>query len=64
VRSATGRLWPGTAHASWTLVAWGIYAVLVAARFGAHQGARASALAALAGFGFLLFAVVGIGVLT
>ena len=63
VRAATGRLWPGTAHASWTLVAWGIYAVLVAARFGAHQGARESALAALGGFAFLLFAVVGIGVL-
>ena len=63
VRAATGRLWPGTAHASWTLVAWGIYAALVAARFGAHQGARESALAALGGFAFLLFAVVGIGVL-
>ncbi len=64
VRAATGQLWPGTAHASWTLVAWAIYAVLAAARFGWHQGARESALAALAGFGFLLFAVVGIGVLT
>jgi ABC-type uncharacterized transport system permease subunit len=63
VRAATGRLWPGTAHASWTLVAWAIYAVLVAARYGAHQGARESALAALGGFAFLLFAVVGIGVL-
>jgi ABC-type transport system involved in cytochrome c biogenesis permease subunit len=63
VRAATGRLWPGTAHASWTLVAWGIYAALVAARFGAHQGARESALSALGGFVFLLFAVVGIGVL-
>jgi ABC-type transport system involved in cytochrome c biogenesis permease subunit len=63
VRAVTGQLWPGTAHASWTLVAWGIYAVLAAARFGAHQGARESALAAFGGFAFLLFAVVGIGVL-
>lgn len=64
VRAASGRLWPGTPHASWTLVAWGIYAVLTAARFAVGQSAHDSALSAAAGFGFLLFAVVGIGVLT
>jgi ABC-type transport system involved in cytochrome c biogenesis permease subunit len=63
VRSTTGALWPGTPHAYWMLCAWGVYAALVAARFAAHQGARASALSAVAGFGFLLFAVVGVGVL-
>ena len=64
VRAASGQLWPGTPHAIWTLVAWAIYAVLTTARFGAHQGARESALSAALGFGFLLFAVVGVGALT
>lgn len=64
VRAASGELWPGTPHANWTLVAWAIYAVLTGARFAARQDARESALAAALGFGFLLFAVVGVGALT
>ncbi len=64
MRAASGELWPGTPHATWTLVAWAIYAVLTTARFAAHQGARESALSAALGFGFLLFAVVGVGALT
>jgi ABC-type transport system involved in cytochrome c biogenesis permease subunit len=64
VRAASGELWPGTPHATWTLVAWAIYAVLTTSRFAARQGARESALSAALGFGFLLFAVVGVGALT
>jgi ABC-type transport system involved in cytochrome c biogenesis permease subunit len=64
VRSASGELWPGTPHATWTLVAWAIYAVLTTSRFAARQGARESALSAALGFGFLLFAVIGVGALT
>lgn len=56
-------LWTGSAHESWNAIAWGIYALLVAARFGAHQGARDAAASAVAGFVFLLFAVVGVGML-
>ena len=37
---------------------------LAAARFGLGQGARRSAQSALAGFAVLLFAVVGVGLLT
>jgi hypothetical protein len=42
--------------------AWAIYLGLVALRFGGRQGARQAAASALAGFAFLLFAVVGAGV--
>jgi ABC-type transport system involved in cytochrome c biogenesis permease subunit len=62
VHAASGELWPGTPHANWTLVAWAIYAVLTVARFGIGQGARQSALSAVLGLAFLLFAVVGVGV--
>lgn len=64
VHAVSGKLWPGTPHATWTLVAWAIYAVLTTARFAARQGAHECALSAALGFGFLLFAVVGVGVLT
>lgn len=60
----TGRgLWTGSAHEIWNALAWGIYAVLVGLRFAASQGARQSALSAVAGFAFLLFAAVGVGML-
>jgi ABC-type uncharacterized transport system permease subunit len=68
----TGMMWTydanraffaGTAHEAWNAVAWLVYAALVAARFGAHQGARDAAVSSVAGFGFLLFAVVGVGLL-
>jgi ABC-type transport system involved in cytochrome c biogenesis permease subunit len=58
-----GKLWTGSAHDLWNAIAWAIYAVLVGARFAAHQGARNAALSAVAGFAFLLFAVVGVGIL-
>ena len=61
-RSVTGELWLATPHQAWTLVAWGIYAGLVGARFAAHQGARQAAASAVAGFAFLAFAVVGVGI--
>jgi len=56
-------LWTGSAHEAWTAIAWAIYGVLVVARFLAHQGARDAAASAVAGFAFLLFAVLGVGVL-
>lgn len=59
-----GRFWTGTPHETWSLVAWAIYAILVFARFGRHQGARQAAASAVAGFAFLLFAVVGVGIVT
>jgi ABC-type transport system involved in cytochrome c biogenesis permease subunit len=58
-----GRLWPGSPHASAALVAWAIYAALVASRWLAHQGATRAAQSAVAGFAILAAAVVGVGVL-
>jgi ABC-type uncharacterized transport system permease subunit len=63
VLETDGRLWPGTPHATATLVAWAIYAVLVGARRMTRQGARQSALSAALGFAFLMLAVVGVEVL-
>ena len=61
LRSATGEFWMATPHEAWTVVAWGIYAGLAGLRFAAHQGARQAAATAVAGFAFLAFAVVGVG---
>jgi ABC-type uncharacterized transport system permease subunit len=63
VRSVHGVPWTGTAHETWCLVAWAIYAVLVALRFGVRQGARRSAVSALGGFAFAAFAVIGVEIL-
>lgn len=63
LHAVSGRVWTGTAHEAWNALAWGLYAVLVAARFGARQGARDAAASAVAGFVFLLFAVIGVGIL-
>jgi ABC-type transport system involved in cytochrome c biogenesis permease subunit len=52
--------WSGSAHEIWTLVAWVVYAALVFARFSGKQSSRRSAISAVAGFVFLLFAVVGL----
>lgn len=60
VRSTGGAMFSGHPHATWSLIAWGIYAVLVIARFGARQGSRQAAVSAVAGFAFLFFAVVGL----
>ena len=61
LESVQGAIWTGSGHESWMLVAWAIYGGLVAARFAGHQGARQAAASAVAGFGFLIFAVVGVG---
>ena len=63
LRSATGEFWMASSHEAWTMVAWAIYAGLAGARFAAHQGARQAAASAVAGFAFLAFAVVGVGML-
>jgi ABC-type transport system involved in cytochrome c biogenesis permease subunit len=63
VQGARGAWFTGSAHEAWNGIAWLIYAALVGARFGAQQGARDAAASAVAGFAFLLFAVVGVGIL-
>jgi ABC-type transport system involved in cytochrome c biogenesis permease subunit len=60
---AYGSVFTGSAHEAWNAIAWIIYGVLVAARFVADQGARDAAASAVGGFAFLLFAVVGVGIL-
>ena len=61
--SVTGKLWSGSDHEMWTMMAWGIYAGLTSARFIGGQGPRQAAASAVAGFAFLFFAVVGVGLL-
>ncbi len=60
VASERGTPWTGTVHETWSTLAWGVCAVLVAARFGAGQGSRQAAVSAVGGFVFLLFAVIGV----
>jgi len=57
----TGQFFSGSLHETWTLIAWMTYLGLVSLRFIGHQGARQAAASAVAGFAFLLFAVVGVG---
>ncbi len=57
---------PGILHRElelWSATAWVIYAVLAGTRVAASQSGRQAALSAVAGFAFLLFAVVGVGLL-
>lgn len=63
LRDTSGAIWSGSAHELWSVIAWVIYAVLAATRFWASQSGRQAALSAVAGFAFLLFAVVGVGLL-
>lgn len=58
-----GRPWGG-AHATWTGLAWLVYLILVAARFGAGWRGRRAALSASAGFAMLAIAVIGAEVVT
>jgi ABC-type uncharacterized transport system permease subunit len=58
----TGRLWAGGAHATWSALAWAIYLALAVARFGVGWRGREAAASAAAGFAFLLFAVIGVGI--
>jgi ABC-type uncharacterized transport system permease subunit len=69
----TGVLWnqvrsgqplAGGLHESFSIVAWLIYVGLVVLRFVGHQGARQAAASALAGFAFLVFAVLGVGLVS
>jgi ABC-type transport system involved in cytochrome c biogenesis permease subunit len=62
--SRSGLLFSGSLHEAWTIVAWMIYLGLVSLRFGRHQPARQAAASAVAGFSFLVFAVVGVGLVT
>jgi ABC-type uncharacterized transport system permease subunit len=58
--AVNGKIWTGTAHEIWSLLAWAIYAVLVSARFLAKQSSRRAAASAVGGFVFLFFAVIGL----
>jgi ABC-type transport system involved in cytochrome c biogenesis permease subunit len=60
VTSERGTPWTGTLHETWSALAWCVCAILVAARFGTHQGSRQAATSAVGGFVFLLFAVIGV----
>jgi ABC-type transport system involved in cytochrome c biogenesis permease subunit len=60
----TGQVFSGSLHEAWTMIAWMIYLGLVSLRFLGHQGARQAAASAVAGFAFLLFAVVGVGLVS
>lgn len=60
LQTADGTPWTGTAHQTWSVVAWAVYGVLVIARFVAHQGSRQAAVSAVGGFAFLFFAVIGL----
>lgn len=64
VETASGRFFVGSPHEAWSLLAWAVYAVLSAVRFGGHQGARQAAAGAVFAFGFLFFAVIGVELLT
>ena len=60
VEVVKGTWWTGSTHETWSSTAWGVYAVLAAARFGARQGSRQAAASAVGGFAFLFFAVIGV----
>lgn len=63
LEAESDRFWSGTHHELWTAIAWIVYLVLVLMRFAGRQGARQAAASAVCGFAFLLFAVVGVGLL-
>ncbi len=64
VHAREGVYYTASPHELWTTLAWSVYLVLLLARFLLHQGAREAALSAVAGFAFLVFAVIGVGVVT
>lgn len=55
-----GTAFSGTPHETWCLLAWAVYAVLAALRFGAKLGAKRCAVSAAVGFLFAGFAVLGV----
>jgi ABC-type uncharacterized transport system permease subunit len=60
VQNVDGTFWTASAHEVWSVLAWAVYAVLAAARFGSRQGSRQAAASAVGGFAFLFFAVIGV----
>jgi ABC-type transport system involved in cytochrome c biogenesis permease subunit len=60
VNSVSGTFWSGTYHETLLAIAWIMYTVLTAARFGASQGSRQAAVCAVGAFAFLFFAVIGV----
>jgi ABC-type transport system involved in cytochrome c biogenesis permease subunit len=64
LQTTKGILWSGTAHGVWTFVAWVVYGGLVIARFVAKQGSRQSAASAVGAFVFLIFAVIGLEIIS
>ena len=62
-RAATGAFFSGNPHETFSLIAWAIYGVLVAVRFGARQPAVRCALTSIAGFALLGIAVLGVELL-
>jgi ABC-type transport system involved in cytochrome c biogenesis permease subunit len=60
VNSVSGTFWSGTYHETLLAIAWIMYTVLTAARFGASQGSRQAAVSAVGAFVFLFFAVIGV----
>lgn len=63
LEARAGKIWTGSLHETWTVIAWMIYLGLVSLRFGARQGARQAAASAVAGFAFLILAVLGSGLM-
>lgn len=63
VHTVSGRWWTATPHQILSVVAWAVYAVVAAIRFGSKQGARQAAASAVAGFAFLFVAVIGLELL-
>jgi len=61
VEQASGKIWTGTTHEVWSVIAWAIYAVVAVVRFTTRQGARQAAAVAVGGFVFLFFAVIALG---
>ena len=59
-RSATGSYFSGNPHETFCLIAWAIYGVLAAVRFGARQPAVRCAVTSIAGFAFLGIAMLGV----
>ncbi len=64
LRDSEGSIWTGTNHEMWMVISWAIYAGLVLARSVGRQGARQAAASAVAGFAFLIFGVMGVGVMS
>jgi ABC-type uncharacterized transport system permease subunit len=60
-RATSGAFFSGNPHETFCLIAWAIYGVLAAVRFGARQPAVRCALTSIAGFAFLGLAVLGVG---